>query len=95
VSEMREMFGTGFVGDDQPDEPARTGDISEQFFTRREVVRARKTRGTDESQHTFSIRCRVVSSNRFIRFCNARRLTYREGFDLVAELLEKLERDGQ
>jgi hypothetical protein len=35
----------------------------------------------------------VKASNTFVAFCNRRRLTYREGFDVVAEMLERLERE--
>ena len=63
--------------------------IRDQFRTRREVVPVRKNRGSDDTIHTFSMRCRVTTSNRFVEWCNEERLTYREGFDRLMELLAK------
>jgi hypothetical protein len=90
------MFGPGFnqaevaapaEGELVPEPPR------EEFITKRELMPIRKNRGSDETQHTFSARVMVKASNTFVAFCNRRRLTYREGFDVVAEMLERLERE--
>jgi hypothetical protein len=63
----------------------------DKFRTRRETIPVRKVRGSEETIHTFSIRCRVSASNVFVRFCNERRMTYREGMDFIAAYLEDLD----
>lgn len=67
----------------------------DKFRTRRETIPERKIRGSDETIHTFSLRCRVTASNVFVRFCNERRLSYREGFDLVADMIAERVSDGK
>jgi hypothetical protein len=82
-----------FQGLKDESEGAGQDSVRDQFRTRREVIPERRNRGSDDTIHTFSLRCRVISSNVFVRFCNERRLTYREGFDLVAELLTKMDEE--
>jgi hypothetical protein len=75
---------------DEVEDTSPTKDIiRDQFRMRREVVPVRKNRGSDDTIHTFSMRCRVTTSNRFVEWCNEERLTYREGFDRLMELLAK------
>lgn len=66
--------------------------MSSNIAPRKVEVEARKRkRGTDETIHTFTIRCRVEASNRFVEWCEDNRLSYREGFD---ELVALLDREG-
>ena len=53
-------------------------------------VAIKRQRGTEDTIHQFTMRVRVKASNRFVRWCERERLSYREGFDrLVAHLAEE------
>ena len=81
-----------FQGLDQSEADSRIEDVArEEFVTKRELVRIRRDRGSDETQTALSLRVRVKAANSFIAFCNRRRLTYREGFDQLVAQIEKLE----
>jgi hypothetical protein len=55
-----------------------------------EVEPLKRERGAgDEAVHTFTLRCRVEASNEFVAFCIAEKLTYREGMDVVAQMLRE------
>ncbi len=52
-------------------------------------VAIKRPRGTDRTVHQFTMRVRVADSNRFVQWCVDNRLSYREGFEQVVELLAK------
>lgn len=53
-------------------------------------VPIKRQRGTEDSVHQFTMRVRVRAWNRFVLFCEERRLSYREGFDLIIAHLDKI-----
>jgi hypothetical protein len=53
-------------------------------------IAIKRQRGTEDTIHQFTMRVRIKASNRFVRWCERERLSYREGFDrLVAHLDEE------
>lgn len=64
-----------------------------QGFGRRDAaeIAVKRQRGTEKTVHQFTMRVAVASSNKFVLWCEKHRLSYREGFDRVVELLDRLE----
>jgi hypothetical protein len=64
----------------------------EQGFTLRQPMREppRRRRGTALQLHNFTMRLHMDDMDRFIKWCEAERIAYREGFQ---KLVAKLEQD--
>lgn len=76
---------------DIPAEIERTVDeVSEAIgFPNREPLKAppKRRRGTTEQLHNFTMRLAIKDAEKFIRWCERERLSYREGFArLIAPL---------
>jgi hypothetical protein len=89
------MSGFGFKDDPAPEQERKPrGKAVETFTTKRELEPVYRERGTDLSMRSFSIRVHTKSANEFVDWCNRARLTYREGFDQLVELISLLDRPG-
>lgn len=84
-------FGTGNKPKDIPAEIERVVDaVSEASgFANREPLKAppKRKRGTTDQLHNFTMRLSIRDAERFIKWCDRERLSYREAFArLVAHL---------
>lgn len=51
----------------------------------------KRRRGTSAPLHNFTMRLTMEGAERFIRYCERNRLSYREAFDIAVDLLEQKE----
>jgi hypothetical protein len=79
------------AGEGRAPEPAAAIDrmADQRGFVSRELpeIAIKRTRGTERTVHQFTMRVRVTDSNRFVKFCESERLSYREGFEKLMDLL--------
>jgi hypothetical protein len=59
------------------------------FVSRVPEVAKKRQRGTSRDVHQFTMRVCIGDSNRFLEWCEARRLSYREGFQILVDLLDR------
>lgn len=58
-------------------------------FRDRDPVQRKRRKSASEPMCSFTARVSVRSANRFIEWCEAERMSYREGFDRLAKLIPK------
>jgi len=71
--------------DEKPASPVLP--IREAFSRRIEVEPKKRTRGTEDRVHSFTMRVTVKASNKLIDFCEKNNLSYRQAFDLMVDKL--------
>ena len=89
-------FGFGKLSEIQPGAPAAPSPIAREVdrvaeklgFQSREVPTRRKRRvAVDEPTDQLNLRAAIADINRFVEWCEAERMSYREGFGrLVAKI---------
>lgn len=89
-------FGFGKLAEIQPDASAAPAPVAREVdrvaeklgFQSREVPTRRKRRiGVDEPTDQLNLRATISDINRFVEWCEAERMSYREGFGrLVASI---------
>lgn len=51
----------------------------------------KRKRGTQSAVHQFTMRVAIKDSNKFVRYCDKHRLSYREWFERVTGLLDRFD----
>ena len=69
--------------------PVRAIAEAHGFIDRNPVVPRKRRKPVDEPTYSFTARVSVRAANRFIEWCEQERISYREGFDRLVDLIGK------
>jgi hypothetical protein len=69
--------------------PVRAIAEAHGFTDRNPVVPRKRRKPVDEPTYSFTARVSVRAANRFIEWCEQERISYREGFDRLVDLIGK------
>jgi hypothetical protein len=75
--------------DDPAPAPMKAIAEAHGFVERNPVVPRKRRRPVDEPTHSFTARVSVRSANAFIEWCERERISYREGFDRLVDLIDR------
>jgi hypothetical protein len=77
------------VTDDPAPAPMKAIAEAHGFVERNPVVPRKRRKPVDEPTHSFTARVSIRSANAFIEWCERERISYREGFDRLVDLIDR------